>query len=207
MELLQKIMEICGNISLVIAPGADIFIAYIVLNLTQSPHFSVSSIQGILQILQVVPSFSSWLFSSLDNAVKLWHCRDGPGYCPFWCISSMYFFIYNRLIVPSFLLLFSPQLFQSYFAVPECALLWDIRVFLGNWSREFPQNFFTILWVMDTVKRITVKMKSKCSRNYSRLQKMGGGTMIRLLKLEKNSINFYVCCYKKVKKRLVCVVC
>lgn len=72
----------------VIALWADMFIAYIAL--TQSPYFSVSSIQGILQILQEVPSFpSSSLLSSFDNSVKLLHYRGRPGCCSSRCISSL----------------------------------------------------------------------------------------------------------------------
>ena len=51
----EKKIFICGNISLVIALWVDILIVYIALNQI-SPHFSVSSTQGILQILRSVPS-------------------------------------------------------------------------------------------------------------------------------------------------------
>ena len=55
----------------------------------QSSHFSVSSIQRILQILQVVPSSSSTVLSSFNDSVKLLHCCNGTGYCSSWSISLL----------------------------------------------------------------------------------------------------------------------
>ena len=61
-----------------------------ILHWTQSPHFFVSSIQGIYQILQVVPlTSSSSLLSSFNYSAKLLHCRNGPGCCSSWDISSL----------------------------------------------------------------------------------------------------------------------
>ena len=53
-------------------------------------YLSVSSTQGILQILQVLPSpsYSSLLSSFVDSA-KWLHCREGPGDYSSWSISSL----------------------------------------------------------------------------------------------------------------------
>ena len=56
---------------------------------TKSPLFSVTFLQGIYQILQVVPSYSSSLLSSFDDSAKLLHCHDEPGCCFSWRISSL----------------------------------------------------------------------------------------------------------------------
>ena len=76
---------------------------------TQSTHFSVSSILGILKILRVVPSCSSSsLLSSFDDSAKLFYYRDGPGYCSSWGISSLTT-IFDGILFPQplFLLTFS----------------------------------------------------------------------------------------------------
>ena len=47
----------------------------------------------------------------------------------------------------------------------RCFYLYDyfvyrgICAFLGNYSWECSQNFFAILWIIVTVKRITVKVR------------------------------------------------
>ena len=53
------------------------------------------------------------------------------------------------------------QSFSHIVALPRWIwlLLFLRYFFLGNCSREFPQHFFAILWVIVTVKRITVKVK------------------------------------------------
>ena len=70
-------------------------------HIMQSPNFSVSSIQGISQILQVVPSSSSSLLSSFDDSAKWLHYRDGLSCCFSWGISWEPY-----LMVSSFLFLF-----------------------------------------------------------------------------------------------------
>ena len=79
---------ICGNISLVKVLWAKSNWLHIS-HWIQSSHFSVSSIQKILQILQVVPSSSSTVLSSFNDSVKLLHCCDGTGYCSSWSISLL----------------------------------------------------------------------------------------------------------------------
>ena len=99
----------------------------------------LSSIQGILQILQVVPlSSTSSLLSSLDDLAKLLHCHDGHDCCPSWGISS---FIDNRTwwyLLSSSSPLPSPSIFSGY----KCLVYWDICAFLRNCSREFSQFYW-----------------------------------------------------------------
>ena len=103
---------------------------------TQSTHFFVSSILGILKILRVVPSSSSSsLLSSFDDSAKLLHYRDGPGYCSSWGISSLTTILDGILFPqPLFLLTFS-ALFccnkvLNVSSIGISALSWEIV--LGN---------------------------------------------------------------------------
>ena len=125
---------------------------------TQSTHFSVSSILGILKILRVVPSSSSSsLLSSFDDSAKLFYYRDGPGYCSSWGISSLTTILDGILFPqPLFLLTFS-----TLFC---CNKVWMPRPLkylcsLGKLFSGIPQSFFMIQWVIVNVKRIKVKVK------------------------------------------------
>ena len=163
---------ICGNISLVKVLWAKSNWLHIS-HWIQSSHFSVSSIQKILQILQVVPSSSSTVLSSFNDSVKLLHCCDGTGYCSSWSISLLTT-VSNGTFFPlplspqNLLVLFCcntlpppPKICWSYFAVTvyECLVQWGIWAFLWYCSQEFSQNFFAIRWAIVTVKRITVKVE------------------------------------------------
>ena len=120
---------------------------------TQSPHFSVSFIQRILQTLQVVPSSSSSsLSSSFYDSGKLLYSRYGPDCSSSWGISSL-------ATVPDgifFLLPLSTHLFLPYFMsvsfVKTFALSWEIvfRSFL---------NFFPDSMNNSYCKKITIKLK------------------------------------------------
>ena len=67
-------------------------------------HIS-SSVQGILQILQVVPSSSSSsLLSSINDPAKLLHCRDDLATAP----PEVPLYWQSYLIVSPFLFLFPP---------------------------------------------------------------------------------------------------
>ena len=107
-----------------IAQWADIFITYIT-HWTQSPHFSVSSIQWVLQILQVVTPSFSLLLSSFGDYAKLLHCREGPACFSSWVISSLTT-VFDGIFFP--LPLF-PQLFRPYFAVSNFWVSRSLRHF------------------------------------------------------------------------------
>ena len=96
-------------------------------NWTQPLHFSISSIQGSLQFLQVErPSSSSTLHPSFHDSAKFLHSCDGPGYCSSWCISSLTTVLDGIFFpLPSFRFLLLVHL--------------DICALLGNCSLEFPQ--------------------------------------------------------------------
>ena len=111
-----------------------------------SSHFSVSSIEGILSILQVVASSSSP--SLLSSLGKLLYCRDGPSYCSLWGISSL-------TIVPDGIF-FSFPLFSPRFSALFCC---DKFMSISFIKRNFPENFFAIEWVIVTVSKIIVKVK------------------------------------------------
>ena len=134
------------------------FIAYIAL--TQSPYFSVSSIQGILQILQEVPSFpSSSLLSSFDNSVKLLHYRGRPGCCSSRCISSLItvpdsiFFPFPFFPTPAFSALFCYNKFVSVLFIQTFVI--SREVVLGSLLKTYlhAQNFFSIQWVIVTASK------------------------------------------------------
>ena len=110
MQILQKIV-ICGNISLLIALWADIFIAYIALN--PISKFFHQLFPGNLANFKVVPPCFLSLHSSFNDSAKMLHFRDGPG-----CYSSGN--ISSLTTVPGgifFPLLLFLQLFRLYFAV------------------------------------------------------------------------------------------
>ena len=96
-------------------------------NWTQPLHFSISSIQGSLQFLQVErPSSSSTLHPSFHDSAKFLYSCDGPGYCSSWCISSLTTVLDGIFFpLPSFRFLLLVHL--------------DICALLGNCSLEFPQ--------------------------------------------------------------------
>ena len=113
-----------AEISLVIALWADIFIA--IAHWTQCPHFSVSSIQGILQILQVTVFFITALIIRWFGQIIAF---------PRWTwllLLLRYFFI--DLEVFSFFFLVSLKLFSliiSYNNLRVSRLLRHLR-FLGK---------------------------------------------------------------------------
>ena len=102
------------------------------------PSFSVSSIQGIMEILQVVPSSSSSsLLSSFDESAKLLHCCNWQG-CSSCGISSLTT-VPNGIFFP---FLFSPQIFLPYFAVRNLWVSCSLRHlhFLGEVVLESSLN-------------------------------------------------------------------
>ena len=176
MQMLQKKIIICWNISLAIALRADIFIAYIALNLISTflRQFYPADVTNFAAVPSLVPSSSSsssvsssssssWSYSStllswIDDSAKFLHCCDRPGCCSSWDISSMTT-ILDRIFFP--LPLF-PQTFSTLTCCKkfmECLVQWNIGTFLGNCSWVFPRNFFAIQCVIVTVKRFTVKVK------------------------------------------------
>ena len=114
----------------------------------QSPHFSVTSIQGIVQILQLVPSPSSSRLLSFDNSVKLLHSRDEPSCFPSWGISS---FTTVHIVFPSFSTPHLPppppqkkrqKTFLTLFCCNKCmsvsfSCLETFTLSSGNCSRKF----------------------------------------------------------------------
>ena len=139
MQIPPKKIIICGNISLVIA------FWYWTQLLRQFYPGVLANFAGSTIIFFIAALVIRWFYELLN-------CRDGPSCCPFYWQPC--------LIVWSFLFFFSLNFFQPYFAVRNLWVTPLMRcAFLGNYSREFPQNFFAIERVIVTVKRITLKVK------------------------------------------------
>ena len=113
-----------------------------ILHWTQSPYFSLCSIQGILQILQVEPWFSSssLLLLSFDDSAKLLHWCDGPGCCSSWGFPSLiaapdsiFFFLLSR--APTFSALFYCNKVINVFFTETFAL--STKIVLGSFLKMF----------------------------------------------------------------------
>ena len=176
-----------ADISLLLWPFSQIYSSHIS-HWLQYPDFSVSSIQGILQILQVAPSNSSSSpLSSFDDLARFLKCHDGLG-------SSSSWGIYTLITVPdgifnssSFLLIFC----WPYFAATnfESLFHWDIRAFLGYYSRTFPQCFFCVSMG-----------NSYCKKDYNKVEvNVAKITKIRLQKLKEHVAS--CCLVRKIWKK------
>ena len=127
MQMLQKV--ICGDISLVVALWAEIFIAYTTLNLI-SPFFRQFYPVNFAN-LQVVPSSSSSsILSSFYDLAKLSHCCDGPGCSYYWGIALLItvhrIFFPLPLTLPIALALFFCDKFMSVSFIETLSRCWEI---------------------------------------------------------------------------------
>ena len=111
MQMLQKKIIICGNMSLVIALWADIFIVYMALN-------PISTFLHQFYLVDLA-NFEGSKFIFFLIAALIIRC-DGPGCCPSWGISSLTS-VSDGIFFPLPLL---PKLFRTYFAV---TYLWTPR--------------------------------------------------------------------------------
>ena len=145
--------------------------------------------QGILQILQVAPSTSSSsALSSFDDLARLLHRRGGPGSCSSWGISTLITVPDGIFNSSSFLLIF----FWPYFAATnfESLFHWDIRAFLGFYSRTFPQCFFCVSMG-----------NSYCKKDYNKVEvNVAKITKIRLQKLKEHVAS--CCLVRKIRKKI-----
>ena len=147
--------NIYGNISLVIALWADIFIACIALNpvSTFRCHFYPGNLANFAVSIIISFFITTLTIRWFGQIVAL------PRWT--WLLLLLSYFFIDSCSWWYLLSSSSPKFFDLIllYQIYESLVHWDICVFLGNCCREFSQNFFEIRWVILTVKKITVKVK------------------------------------------------